>query len=593
MDTVTTPPKSTNQPEKKETKNTKKKIKPDVPSTTGKRTFVCVDPDSTSDEEEEENIQIADSWPRFLMIQPASPETPISKLSPFAIQKGIEGIAGNPSSVKRLRSGDILVEVNKKCHSDNLLQIKTFVNIPVKVSPHRTLNTKKGVIRCPQFKDCSEEEIVRGTKKHGVIAAKRIFVTRAGEKVRTGTVILTFALPSLPTGIDAAYLYVRVDPYIPNPLRCFKCQRFGHHKNNCKRKAACAKCGSGEHDDSSCTETHLCVNCKGPHTAFSRDCPEWVKEKEIQQIKHTQNLPYPEAKKVVEASRPNNGSYSQVVQQNIQQQPNRVQQPVVQQHAVCSTTECLSVSCQTSDSWMFETAPFKLPDDSDPTKERIITPTPRASTSKASPNPGKLSLVNPTKTKTPPTKTWSKMVARPPRSSSKPKGQPNKGQPTPSPGDSMLIQWNCRGFRAKKVYLLSNTHQTLLKTWSINVPMKPLAVGGREAKGNRFHALRHEIFPNSGRAWIFLITLSMLIILEVRCTGRPPWIQQDVIPDKHAIFQIILPGDCRHCSCRNIMLIQWNCRGFRANFDEIGLPCCQTQSICYFLFAKKHFGKTH
>ena len=44
--------------------------------------------------------------------------------------------------------------------SDNLMTANTFCNIPVKIVPHKSLNTRKGVIRCSDLSGCSEEEIL-------------------------------------------------------------------------------------------------------------------------------------------------------------------------------------------------------------------------------------------------------------------------------------------------------------------------------------------------------------------------------------------------------------------------------------------------
>ncbi|GBN08076.1 hypothetical protein AVEN_273830-1 [Araneus ventricosus] len=40
-----------------------------------------------------------------------------------------------------------------------------------------------------------------------------------------------------------------VRPYIPNPLRCFKCQRFGHSKTSCRGTLTCARCAEVGHDN--------------------------------------------------------------------------------------------------------------------------------------------------------------------------------------------------------------------------------------------------------------------------------------------------------------------------------------------------------
>jgi hypothetical protein len=87
-----------------------------------------------------------DTWPRFLIIESTDDTKPLSKLSPFALYKAIQGIAGTPKDVKRLRSGTVLLEVTREAHSKNLLRCKKLVDVPVKVSEHRTLNTRRGVL---------------------------------------------------------------------------------------------------------------------------------------------------------------------------------------------------------------------------------------------------------------------------------------------------------------------------------------------------------------------------------------------------------------------------------------------------------------
>ena len=44
-----------------------------------------------------------------------------------------------------------------------------------------------------------------------------------------------------------------------------------------------------------------CANCHEEHPAFSRICGIYKKEKEIMFIKHTKNIPLPEARKIVES----------------------------------------------------------------------------------------------------------------------------------------------------------------------------------------------------------------------------------------------------------------------------------------------------
>ncbi|GFU72684.1 hypothetical protein TNCV_193711 [Trichonephila clavipes] len=53
------------------------------------------------------NIDTIDTNSRFLIL--SLPNQEMSRKLPFAIQKALKGIGGDPKSVKTLRSGDILI----------------------------------------------------------------------------------------------------------------------------------------------------------------------------------------------------------------------------------------------------------------------------------------------------------------------------------------------------------------------------------------------------------------------------------------------------------------------------------------------------
>ena len=91
--------------------------------------------------------------------------------------------------------------------------------------------------------DCNVEEIVEELHPQGVTAASIIHVRDGDSRRRTNTVILTFASPQPPKHITAGYLRVPVEPYIPNPLHCFNCQKYGHSSRACKSTALCMHCG--------------------------------------------------------------------------------------------------------------------------------------------------------------------------------------------------------------------------------------------------------------------------------------------------------------------------------------------------------------
>ncbi|GBM58373.1 hypothetical protein AVEN_230548-1 [Araneus ventricosus] len=79
----------------------------------------------------------------------------------------------------------------------------------------------------------------------------------------------------------------------------------------CRGKETCGRCSEIGHNSKSCTSTPKCSNCKAEHPSYSRKCPRWVEEKEIQTIKVTQNISFAEARKIVTSRTPTVGvSYS-------------------------------------------------------------------------------------------------------------------------------------------------------------------------------------------------------------------------------------------------------------------------------------------
>ena len=240
--------------------------------------------------------------PRFLIIHSEKEGETISSLSPFVVHKTIMSIAGEPKCIKNLRSGDLLIQCAKESHEKNLLQMKTFCGLKNSVTPHSSLNTSKGIIRCPALSRVTSDDIKEGMVEQGVADVRRITVRRDGETKLTNTYVLTFNSPNLPTVVKIGFLQVKVDVYIPNPLRCYHCQVFGHHENKCGRHAVCCNCGEPEHCAPSgvCDKPAKCVNCSGDHPANSKQCPQWEKEKKILKIKCENSLSFPDARKQYE-----------------------------------------------------------------------------------------------------------------------------------------------------------------------------------------------------------------------------------------------------------------------------------------------------
>ncbi|GBM78697.1 hypothetical protein AVEN_239932-1 [Araneus ventricosus] len=248
--------------------------------------------------------------PKFLVLH--NEEGKLKNMSPFLIQKHIYTFAGNVQSVKKMKSGDLLVESSSLRQSEQLLSITKFGDIPITVSAHASLNYTRGVMSSDEFLMVSDSEFVSELEAQKVIAARRITLKRDGQIIPTRHVILTFDTPVLPKKITAGYISCDIRPYIPNPVRCFKCQRFGHTKTACRGSSAlCPRCSEPGHEETICQNPEKCFNCKGNHASYSKTCPKWKLEKEIQSVKVTRNISIQEARKIVHDRTPKtNHSYS-------------------------------------------------------------------------------------------------------------------------------------------------------------------------------------------------------------------------------------------------------------------------------------------
>ena len=84
-----------------------------------------------------DNEKNQDSFPSFLVVESVDGQ-PI-KLSIFGIQKLLKCAVGDVKSAMKLRGGAVLVEVTSKKEAERALNMTTWVDVAVKVTPHRSL----------------------------------------------------------------------------------------------------------------------------------------------------------------------------------------------------------------------------------------------------------------------------------------------------------------------------------------------------------------------------------------------------------------------------------------------------------------------
>lgn len=220
-------------------------------------------------------------------------------MNPLKIAEGLKCL-GEKVKAHAVPSGALLVFCLSEEQVARARKISKLCGKKVEVLVPEQGDVVKGVI----YSVCGDmtEQEIKDNVSGGEVVEVRRFRAREGGSSNT-PVLLTFR-GNLPARVYLGCVSYQVREYIRPPMRCFKCQRFGHMAPACRGGRRCLKCG-GDHDIAKCEiDSVKCCNCGGSHMASSRECDHFTKARKVQVVKEQHKITYAEALQRMEGVAP-------------------------------------------------------------------------------------------------------------------------------------------------------------------------------------------------------------------------------------------------------------------------------------------------
>lgn len=239
---------------------------------------------------------------RQLTLTSSDPQYSLTKLNPIVLAKGIDTLCGDTGTITKLEylnSGSILVTTSSAAQLRTLLKAQVFPaasgsQIPIISSVSYSHQFTYGKVFAPAFKHMALNELLELLTDQNVVAVRKLFMDPA--KASVPLFVLTF-LGGRPENLLLGYTSYVIDKYIPNPMRCGNCCRWGHQSSKCRSSTVCGKCSEKGHKHTDCSSSVLkCVNCTGPHAVTSTTCSSYLQEVHACTLQAEHGLSFAEAR---------------------------------------------------------------------------------------------------------------------------------------------------------------------------------------------------------------------------------------------------------------------------------------------------------
>ena len=236
-----------------------------------------------------------------------STEVNLSKVNPIYVAQTINDLVGRVDKVYNTQNG-LKILCNKR-QASLFKKEQKFGKYGCKftIKDNNDFKPKvKGIIHGIPL-DTNIFDIEKELKvQNSLVDIEKVFRLQKFDKIQdrktdTESIIIVYNSEIVfPSYLYLGYRRLTVKEFIPHPVRCYKCQRFGHISKNCRGKQICPFCGDN-HSFDKCQnrDNKKCSNCGGSHSAGFKGCLLFVKAKKIKEFSHQKNITYAEATKQI------------------------------------------------------------------------------------------------------------------------------------------------------------------------------------------------------------------------------------------------------------------------------------------------------
>ena len=275
----------------------------------------------------QENQTPAQSFPKYFLVK--FPGTDLDTgIDVLAVDRDLKNKIGTPDEIKKHNRDTLLVKVKSRHQGNSLSNLEKLASYDVSVSENRLMNQSRGTVYSETMSNSTVDQLLNALSGQNVVNIERMKTRVNHNLVDTHRYIITFNQTEIPRTISLTdWHHELVELYVPRPMRCTKCQRFGHTHKRCRsNQSVCVQCGCEGHIMSQCNDSPKCVNCGKEHRASSNKCQVYIYKSEVLATQAKRNCTFREAEEQVrQAYREEGKQYNFVVKRQLPPPPNASQ----------------------------------------------------------------------------------------------------------------------------------------------------------------------------------------------------------------------------------------------------------------------------